>query len=110
MKRRSGRRRATHQVETGQGCRPAGKDKDFACLVRQALWPSGRLVCGFFIRAWMPLLCSSMISFLLKTNVYIVFISVHSNRIHLSRNLRHLGSSALNLGMKTDLSDLLPLF
>lgn len=55
MKRRRGRRRATHQVETGQGCRPAGKDKDIACLVRQALLPSGRLVCGFFIHAWMPL-------------------------------------------------------
>lgn len=56
MKRRRGRRRATHQVETGQGCRPAGKDKDkdIVGLVRQALLPSGRLVCGFFIHAWMP--------------------------------------------------------
>lgn len=55
MKRRRGKRRATHQVETGQGCRSAGKDKDIACLVRQALSPSGRLVCGFIIHVWMPL-------------------------------------------------------
>lgn len=39
-----GTRRTTDQVETGQGCTPAGKDKDTVCLVRQALSPSGRLV------------------------------------------------------------------
>lgn len=31
--RRRGRRRATDQVETGQGCTPAGKDKDTVCMV-----------------------------------------------------------------------------
>lgn len=39
-----GERRATDQVETGQGCTPAGEEKETACLVRQALSPSGRPV------------------------------------------------------------------
>lgn len=43
-RRRRRGRRARDQVETGQGCTPAGKDKETVGLVRQELWPSGRLL------------------------------------------------------------------
>lgn len=43
-RRRRGKRRARDQVETGQGCTPAGEDKDSVGLVRQALSPSGWLL------------------------------------------------------------------